>query len=787
MHNGASALDYIGLTYSNGPAAGNDEAALLNADGYTRWFNQPEFDGNGSPLLEYWAGKLATLPLPTAALNPYKIFTENLGVDDDYYEWIKTPGNADDRNIFLAGQAHSRRYELKFPMIGGVPVLEFQYAVVATWEPGDPTLTGDPAWYDPADFPASANVDEAFFIHASTGNSTLYYVDSSDIGGTLKADLEVFDWQGGTVGGNGVPTEIERILLESDFLPGGTLEMSKAQVASLAQPGTENSSVFQVEIPNCAPQNSGQADLWVIVESAGENGGSYDQGFPTQYPDPFRRAAFLRGAVNVSPVKVNIPPTITGIEDDLVGPGDYKHTVTKCDPPITYTVLYQDPDVGQIHTFKWWITLDGGTPGPAYLVTMPVDWSTYDAGDYDIYVEVNDGFDATQAGPFDITLLSIHWEFDTIATFTSAMFTQYSEFDDLGPAIAEENDHEIGLSWSATDTNGVADVDSGWWLKHSIDNGVTYGSDGYRDIGGNLTRGDNDKITAGRDNYSYATSRFDVPNHLNYISRVDPGWPAESGVFVANATRDMEITADAANYIYAFDDENGVIGEKHSTGPGTLLPWTWHQPPYVRFVVASNGYCSHVRSADMDSSDVVWLAYYSTNETQIRMAHSVGPSPIESWDSETVVYTAGPGISQVKNPCLFIDGSDIFHMCYTRKKASTNMYQLVYLKDDSGFTNPSEQIIVESQVEISDAHLSLGYKYGAEVIVLVYETGKSIFLVTMIDGVPMCPPQEIDDSVDDIDPDVILDSDQCDLHSVWSTKDGDNYDIARRNGVLIQD
>ena len=39
----------------------------------------------------------------------------------------------------------------------------------------------------------------------------------------------------------------------------------------------------------------------------------------------------------------------------------------------------------------------------------------------------------------------------------------------------------------------------------------------------------------------------------------------------------------------------------------------------------------------------------------------------------------------------------------------------------------------------------------------------------------------------DIDPDAMLDADECDFHAVWATLDGDNYDIARRNGVLVAD
>ncbi len=62
-----------------------------------------------------------------------------------------------------------------------------------------------------------------------------------------------------------------------------------------------------------------------------------------------------------------------------------------------------------------------------------------------------------------------------------------------------------------------------------------------------------------------------------------------------------------------------------------------------------------------------------------------------------------------------------------------------------------------------------------------------LFFYTLADGIPISDPVEIDAASDDIDPDAILDADECDFHSVWATMDGNNYDIARRNGVLVAD
>ena len=107
--------------------------------------------------------------------------------------------------------------------------------------------------------------------------------------------------------------EINKVVLEGDFLPGGTQEFDPIQLASVAGPGTENSSVFDIEIGRCEPESSGMTEFWVIVESAGINGATYGQGLPSMYPDQ-RRAAFMKGSVGISGEIAGI--TVTSIDPD---------------------------------------------------------------------------------------------------------------------------------------------------------------------------------------------------------------------------------------------------------------------------------------------------------------------------------------------------------------------------------------------------------------------------------------------------------------------------------------
>ncbi len=382
-----------------------------------------------------------------------------------------------------------------------------------------------------------------------------------------------------------------------------------------------------------------------------------------------------------------------------------------------------------------------------------------------------------------------HWEYGTIGTFAGGMsgYGDTSEFDAIGPAIIEESDGDIGLTFTSEDANDInPNVYSVWWVGLSTDSNVSYGGFLARDHGINIHRGDCNKIWYGALADAWATSKFSQGNYLAYIARIEP-FSVSRGVFISNTQGNIEVLTDPEGYIYCIDDAGDTIQLKHSTAPNTIDPWTWHLDPYVFFQVASSGRCSHSRSVGVDSSGMMWLSYYSPNETQVKMAHPTDASPHEAWDDSTVVYTAGGNISQVRNPSLWIDGDDEFHICYTRFGMLTGEYELVYTKDDSSFGDPSEQVIFGAPGEITEAHISVGEKFGKEVVIIIYEHEASVFLATLVDGFSIGPPEEIDDNTDDIDPDAIIDKDDCNLHAIWSTMDVDNYDLAVRNGVLLEE
>ncbi|MCX6646537.1 MAG: hypothetical protein NTY09_09290, partial [bacterium] len=170
---------------------GQDESRLVNADGYTRWWNPMEFHGGG--LLAYIDGLLGVKDsnaLFANTLNGYKYFADGLGLNDEVMKPILLQG----RGRFSTTSILSRHFSIKFgPDVSDYFI--FNYAVDAGWEEpaNTPPLTLD-------DFPTSANSLEPFNIEVTETTNSLYYnpalEDCPTSGGVLRLSIDVATWQG---------------------------------------------------------------------------------------------------------------------------------------------------------------------------------------------------------------------------------------------------------------------------------------------------------------------------------------------------------------------------------------------------------------------------------------------------------------------------------------------------------------------------------------------------------------------------------------------------------------
>jgi len=192
-------FDVKGILITDGDAlidglqmAGAGDTRLVNADGYTRWWNPSEFTDPG--LFGFTEGILA---IPgnnfTAQVNPYKLFADRLGRTDSLVLVVDEPLTSDmGRAVFTAGSSNTRRYEIKFKMSPG-PQIYYAYAIDAAWAPPSP----NPPSAIPDDFPIEANQPEPYRLKLTETLNSLYYDSGTGIGGgTVEFFANVHDWQG---------------------------------------------------------------------------------------------------------------------------------------------------------------------------------------------------------------------------------------------------------------------------------------------------------------------------------------------------------------------------------------------------------------------------------------------------------------------------------------------------------------------------------------------------------------------------------------------------------------
>jgi len=204
-------------------------------DGYTRWFNQPEFSTPG--VLGYTNGKFASKNYTSnSVVNPYKYFADGLGSDEDLWSWLGS--NTDSYGRFASGSTNTRNYYLRFPNDTGV---NYGYAVVASWKGEDLDL----------DHPAPAPEATAADVKVT---DAIYYVDNSDWGGDLILDMSFWGWDG---------SQPSTVYVESDVI-GGLVELDAAQMMPVG--GDENFSTYHFEMTTTEVTGTEGNEFWVIAE-----------------------------------------------------------------------------------------------------------------------------------------------------------------------------------------------------------------------------------------------------------------------------------------------------------------------------------------------------------------------------------------------------------------------------------------------------------------------------------------------------------------------------------------
>jgi len=307
-------FDVCGIFISKGNMAGFSDASLrmagqgdtrlLNADGFTRWWNPTEFPYDNT-MFSYKDGLLGT-PDSTggynATLNGYKSFCDEL-TDPDMPVSNLSPSS---RCVFSAGKKNIRHYTIELG-----PGLVFNYAVDASWQ----FPTGPKPWDVPDDFPPAANRPEAWNATVTEVENTLYN-DGTNIGGDLKLSIDLWDHY--NAGQNKIYAESP-----GNFDKAGPITPTGGGVGY---------STYEVDITSATPAE-GSIDILVYAESE-------VSGYQGKLPGKLETAYFMYNAkvnnvANLGPTAIMeaTTPTTINLGDSV----SFDASASTGAPPLAFT------------------------------------------------------------------------------------------------------------------------------------------------------------------------------------------------------------------------------------------------------------------------------------------------------------------------------------------------------------------------------------------------------------------------------------------------------------------
>lgn len=265
--NALTCFDVRGIIMGNGTIHGLldptvvigklNETRILNADGYTRWWNFPEFTSYGI-IFGYNPWTILPPMQPTSTVNSYKYFADGIGLTESMGE-LDTSGRG---SFSTTPGINSRRYEIQFNMTTGAPVLDFAFVVDASW--ALPDIAYQPE-YPVEAFPLDANCREPFSIVVTDAGTDAWYKSDQQKGGKIILDIAISDWQGpenqyGAIG------EFNQIWVEGPLIAnyGGAIDVYyDSEVLS----SKDLTAVFRVTLSQLKLTHSGPDFLLISVVS----------------------------------------------------------------------------------------------------------------------------------------------------------------------------------------------------------------------------------------------------------------------------------------------------------------------------------------------------------------------------------------------------------------------------------------------------------------------------------------------------------------------------------------
>lgn len=699
------------------------EPVLLNADGYTRWWNPNEFTNYGI-IFGYTHGHFAPKDfLASATVNPFKYFSDELGSKDPF---ILDPYK---RGTFgTSPGVNTRRYLIQFDK----KPWKYNYAIDASW--AKPDASGAPD-YPVESFPPEANCQEAYKITLENKESTAWFFGPGSYGGEFVVDIEIFDWQADTTANpDSILDEISSIWIESPAFDDGSGNqyLNILDGAYEVLPGSSfTSAVVRAHVgANFNPggiSSSGPYPVFITVES--EYPDTYEPqidggGTMFDYPDA-PLAAYATGFVNVSGTSPDYPEVLSIIPDK-----------GKVDSVLTDVEIH-----GKNFMDGASVTLDhvSGTYSIGPLTTSFVDSTNllFDLdlngatlGFYNVTVKNPDTKSGVLPSGFEVTEDLI----PVLVLENEIAFEPYhASFENYSPAICVEIDNDIVFAFEEYHPSGNTSYAS---ARRSKDDGNTWpdATSSFISYGGTWRHGDAVKIWPASYGTSYRTLQLADPSNTIWATGFlgttfnDSGQYPDGAHVTQNIDRFTELLQDADKYVYTLGDKGGYIHFKRSEVPeyitGGPSGAIWSSFPV--YTLANPGTLSRARSSALYNG-FMYLAYYEIANKRIKLAKA---SNYQNWNTSTVIWDGSSApYTDVRDPGLHLDETG-FHVSFVRAKVvDTNVYELCYTYSSNG-NSWTEPVVIRKAATAMDIKDSPIIRYdwdGVSTLGVVWWENTSIY------------------------------------------------------------
>lgn len=602
---------------AGGPAT---DAYMLNPDGFTRWWNFPEFT-DPVKLFSFKPGALGNDPNPLATLNPYKYFADDLGPEDSVADLIiKNRGS-----FSPSTEIKKRRYQIQFP-VTTKPQIKFNYAIDASWNAPDQSGAPD---YPVDSFPAGAQMQEAYFVSVSDGGSDLYYTPSGN-GGNLRLNIEIFDWQAKS-NSLGVGGEVSSIWLE------GVPLSAPVNVKPLAifKPGSAvTSSVISVELNSSYMnlQSSGIFYLLGTVESTHPD--DYMPQLPGGenfiYPTDAKLASYFMAKIEVSdelPQIVVISPN--GGE---VWQVNSSQEIKWNGSPLVETVAIEyskDDFVADIHV------ITDGTPntGSYLLDSVPNDVSNTvkvrvkDADNSSISDESDSYFSIVSSGLMEAIVYAADgpaqgrhiYSIDPNGLTAPKQWSFIPAILNESPKLSPDGKYILYTSLKSDFSCDIVLID----VATGTETDIT--PEGYDAIYGDFSH-DGKKIVTAMGKFGYPLDLWTLNYDGSNAKQISNGLDVWAPEYNFNDTKIYYMNFGDAQ-VYIFDVATGQVEQYTNNG-------TWNDDPH----------------GSPDGTQIAWATAYNNGGRHIYI------SPINSWYPPDVVINFE---QYIRSPCFSPDGKKV--------------------------------------------------------------------------------------------------------------------------------